>query len=138
MRVFIVELSGPARLHHYKTPHQGSFPRRIPRPLHLRHPLLHFVCPPQYRTHGRRRPRTFGGWRECIGCSMSSSATTCRAIEPDTEPKTWPSSAASPSVSCAPIAAREASKHAESAQAGTQVLARNSPAQIDVNLDSVP
>ena len=60
-----------------------------------------------------------GGWRACIGCSMSSSATTCRAIEPDTEPKTWPSSAASPSVSCAPITARVASKHAESAQAGT-------------------
>jgi len=28
--------------------------------LHLRHPLLPFVRPPQYRTHGRRYPRTLG------------------------------------------------------------------------------
>jgi len=76
-------------------------------------------APPQHRTHGRRRTRTLGGGRACTGCSMSSSETTCRAIEPGTEPKTWPSSDASPSVSCAPIAAREASKHAESAPAGT-------------------
>jgi hypothetical protein len=115
---FRQELSGPARLHHYKNPCQSSFPHRIPRPLHLRYPLLHFILsisnawPAPSVDIGRRRA--------CTGCSMSNSAMTGRAIEPDMAPKTWPSSAASPSVSCAPTSAREASKHAAKAQAGTQ------------------
>src|SRR5208337_258145 len=40
-----------------------------------------------------------GGWRACIGCSTSSSRTTSHAIAPATAPRTWPSSAASSSVS---------------------------------------
>src|SRR5207245_1343750 len=51
--------ASPASPH--QDPRQGSLPHRIPRPLHLRHPLLHFIRAPQHRTHGRRRPRTLGG-----------------------------------------------------------------------------
>src|SRR5712691_6689575 len=82
-------------------------------------PATSFHPPPSISNAWPPPSADIGGWRACTGCSTSSSATTCRAIEPDMEPKTWPSSAASPSVSCAPISAREASKHAESAQAGT-------------------
>jgi predicted transposase YbfD/YdcC len=58
--------------------------------------------------------------RACIGCSMSSSRTTCRVIEPDMAPRIWPSSAASPSASCAPKNQTEASKHDEKSPAGTR------------------
>jgi len=60
------KLSRPARLHHHQNSHQGSLPRRIPRPLHLRHSLLHFVHPAQYRTDGRRRPPTLGGGEHAL------------------------------------------------------------------------
>ena len=31
-----------------------------------------------------------GAWKACTGCSTSSSRMTCRATEPETEPRTWP------------------------------------------------
>jgi predicted transposase YbfD/YdcC len=65
-------------------------------------------------------PEAIGASKACIGCSMSSSRTTCRAIEPATVPKTWPSSAASPSASSAPTRTRAASRYAASAQAGAR------------------
>ncbi|KAA5595075.1 ISAs1 family transposase, partial [Blastochloris sulfoviridis] len=41
-----------------------------------------------------------GASRACTGCSTLRSRTTCRATEPAMAPRTWPSSAASPSASC--------------------------------------
>lgn len=61
-----------------------------------------------------------GASKACTGSWMSSSRTICRATEPATVPKTWPSSDASPSASYAPTRPREASKPVESAPAGTR------------------
>ena len=61
-----------------------------------------------------------GASKACTGSWMSSSTTICRATEPATVPKTWPSSDAPPSASYAPTRPREASKPVESAPAGTR------------------
>src|SRR5216684_8066678 len=58
------------------------------------------------------RPGAIGVSKACTGCSTSSSKTTCHTIEPATVPRTWLSSDASPSTSCAPTNPREASRPA--------------------------
>jgi len=56
--------------------------------------------------------------KACTGSSMWPSRTICRATAPATAPKTWLSSGASHSISCAPIRPKEASKPAASARVG--------------------
>jgi predicted transposase YbfD/YdcC len=85
-------------------------------------------------------PRAFaaiGGWRACIGCSMSSSRTICRAIAAVTAPKTWPLSAALLSISSVITNPRAASRHDENAQHGTATSCSRS-CKSTVNLDSLP
>lgn len=77
---------------------------------------------PSISSGSPRASAAIGASKACIGCSMSSSRTTCRDIEPATAPKTWPSSAASPSTSCATTKPRAASKRDENAPHGTQTF----------------
>jgi predicted transposase YbfD/YdcC len=64
------------------------------------------------------RHGAIGGSRACTGSSMSSSRMICRATVPAMAPKTWLSSGASHSISCAPIRTKEASKPVASARVG--------------------
>ena len=99
----------------------------------------YYICPPHSTSNASPGVRgAIGASRACIGCSMSSSATTCRATAPAMAPKTWLSSAASHSVLCAPTKIREASKHDVKTQAGAQTFCYKSCSSKTVNLDSGP
>src|SRR6202453_5218818 len=97
-------------------------------------------------TSARRRstssasPKGFaaiGAWKACTGCSTSSSRTICRAIAPVTAPRTWRSSAASPSISSAATKPTAASRPAESEPDGTPIFSCRC-SRLSVNPDSVP
>jgi hypothetical protein len=69
---------------------------------------------------------------------LSSSRTISRATAAVTVPRTWPSYAASHSVSSVPTTPNAASKHAEVSKLGHGLLARTAAAQMSVNPESVP